>query len=377
LEPTPFGKYLLQEQIAEGGMAVVWRAKLLGPDGFEKILCLKQIREELVERREFVDLFVAEAKTTVALSHANIVPVYELGRVEGTYYLALELVDGPPLSKLLGRPFMPALAAYIIEQILRGLAYAHGRGVVHRDMSPANVLCSRDGEVKIADFGIAAPIDARGVHGGSRGYVAPEQESGGRADARSDLYCVGVLLWELLSGRRFNATEQLEGPAALVEVARRATAREPAERYPDAPSMLAALNQYLRGLTNAPGQGELSEYVRKEFPDVPHARASDAPETPISNRTGPSTKAIPRSKQVTFATGSHFAFPEEKVEKKAGRGWPVIIGAALLVGGGVAVFVRIDRTTPLPVLKRRGEVQISVEPAVAKLLFDGRPVSAG
>src|SRR2546423_11195790 len=127
-------------------MAVVWRAKLHGPGGFEKSLVVKQIRAELAARREFVDLFVAEAKLTVSLTHANIVPVYELGMVDGTYFLALELVDGPPLQELLEHgPLPPPVAAYVAEQVLRGLDYAHRRGVVHRDLTPANVLVSRDG----------------------------------------------------------------------------------------------------------------------------------------------------------------------------------------------------------------------------------------
>ena len=101
MQPVAFGKYQLQERLGEGGMAVVWRAKLFGPSGFEKTLVVKQIRDELAQRHEFIDLFVAEAKLTVSLSHANIVPVFELGMVDGTYFLALELVDGPPLSEII------------------------------------------------------------------------------------------------------------------------------------------------------------------------------------------------------------------------------------------------------------------------------------
>src|SRR5262245_52532879 len=176
-------------------MAVVWRAKLYGPGGFEKTLVVKQIRDELAKRREFVDLFVAEAKLTVSLSHANIVPVFELGMVDGTYFLALELVDGPPLSEIIAEgPIPPPLAAYVVEQVLRGLDYAHRRGVVHRDLSSANVLVSRHGEVQTAAFGTAGPVDARGVVGGPRAYVAPEQEAGGSSAARSDLYAAAVLL---------------------------------------------------------------------------------------------------------------------------------------------------------------------------------------
>src|SRR5262245_13283195 len=265
-------------------MAVVWRAKLYGPGGFEKTLVVKQIRDELAERREFIDLFVAEAKLTVALTHANIVPVYELGMVDGTYFLALELVDGPPLSTIIDEgPMPPPLAAYVAEQVLRGLDYAHRRGVVHRDLSSANVLLSRDGEVKIVDFGIAAPVDARGIAGGSRGYVAPEQEAGGASDARSDLYAAGVLLWELVSGRRFHGATLSIAP--LQEIVAKATARDPEARYADAAAMLAAVSRFLRSATGATTQAELGALVRRRAPDLPRATAAadddDAPRTDL------------------------------------------------------------------------------------------------
>jgi eukaryotic-like serine/threonine-protein kinase len=302
-----FGKYQLQERLGEGGMAVVWRAKLLGPGGFEKTLVVKQIRDELAQRREFVDLFVAEAKLTVALTHANIVPVYELGMVDGTYFLALELVDGPPLSTIIADgPMPPPLAAYVVEQVLRGLDYAHRRGVVHRDLSSANVLVSRDGEVKIVDFGIAAPIDARGVAGGSRGYMAPEQEAGGAADARSDLYAAGVLLWELVSGRRFDGAA-LSIPA-LQDIVGKATARVPDARFAEAAAMLAAVSRFLRSATGATTQAELGALVRRRAPDIPlHARDDDADADDDAGAprsvAGPRTAAIPRAgRAVTFAT---------------------------------------------------------------------------
>ena len=321
IEATTFGKYQLCERLAEGGMAVVWRAKIVGPGGFEKEFCLKQIREELAKKPQFIDLFVAEAKLTVSLTHANIVPVYELGMFEGTYFLALELIDGPPISKLvkLG-PLPPQLAAYIAEQVLRGLDYAHRRGVVHRDLSAANVLVSRDGEVKIVDFGIAGQEHAQAVQGGSRGYMAPEQEKGGRSDARSDLYAVGVLLWELLSGRRYDGGALPDGTdEQLCAVVLRATAPDPAERHPDAAAMLAHISRFLRDLSVGPTQAELSQFVRKRFPDLPRrvlgapdpTRATGPRTVPVAGRagvdlsraTGPRTVPVERPvKQVTFAT---------------------------------------------------------------------------
>jgi serine/threonine-protein kinase len=321
VEAVSFGKYLLCERLAEGGMAIVWRAKIVGPSGFEKEFCVKQIRHELAEKREFIDLFVAEAKLTVSLTHANIVPVYELGMVEDTYFLALELIDGPSLARLLKRGPMPApLAAYVTEQILRGLDYAHRRGVVHRDLTPANVLVSRDGEVKIVDFGIAAHVDGRGVRGGSAGYMAPEQERGGRIDARSDLFAAGVVLAEMLAGRRLAAAElEPEVPEQLRAIAERATAADPEARFPDAAAMLAQVSRYLRDLSMGPTQSELSTFVRQRAPDVPRAssdgprtsRAANGtgPQTALASRTGPQTALANRTgpqtaltRQVSFAT---------------------------------------------------------------------------
>jgi serine/threonine-protein kinase len=345
--PLAFGKYQLLEPLAEGGMALVWRAKIVGPSGFEKEFCLKQIRHELAERREFVELFVAEAKVTVSLTHSNIVPVYELGMLEGTYFLVLELIDGPSLAELVKKgPLPPQLIAYVIEQILRGLDYAHRRGVVHRDLTPANVLVSRDGEVKIVDFGIAASVDGRAVQGGSRGYMAPEQESGGRADARSDLYALGVVMAELMTGRRGDLN--VEGTdEQLRAVVLRATAPKPEDRFPDAAAMLAQVSRYLRDLSMGPTQSELSEYVRKRCPAVPRAGAPDetkrtGPRTvPVEGRaangTGPRTVPVEKpgsktGKQVTFATRIQLDEP-----KRSRRGLVAAL-VVLAAGGGVAFW---------------------------------------
>src|SRR4026207_2438207 len=169
--PTTFGKYYLTEKLATGGMAEIYLAKIMGPGGFEKQLVIKQIHPRLSGQRPFVHLFVAEAKILVTLAHGNIVPVYELGVVEDTYFIAMEYIDGPTLYRLtesLARreaPMDPALAAWVAARILDGLDYAHrkGEGVIHRDLSPRNVMLSRDGEVKLVDFGIAVTLADAGA----------------------------------------------------------------------------------------------------------------------------------------------------------------------------------------------------------------------
>ncbi len=375
-----FGKYSLQERLGEGGMAVVWRAKLFGPGGFEKTLVVKQIRDELAQRREFIDLFVAEAKLTVSLTHANIVPVFELGMVEGTYFLALELVDGPPLSEVIDQgPMPPPLSAYVVEQVLRGLDYAHRRGVVHRDLSSANVLLSREGEVKIVDFGIAAPVDARGPAGGSRGYMAPEQEAGGAADARSDLYAVGVLLWELTSGRRFDGTSLFV--PALQTIVDKATAADPAERYADAAAMLAAVSRFLRSATGATTQAELGTLVRRRAPDRPLPRDGDEradDRAPVVD--GPRTRPIARAgnaKAVTFATriGAATAdVPRSRWRARLALG----LGAALALAAVAFAVLRVRSGEPaLPRLTRSAHLTLSADPADATFTVDGKAAAAG
>src|SRR5882672_8936416 len=157
--PQVFGKYVLERPIALGGMASVYLATLRGAGGFEKKLVVKQIRTELASDEAFIRRFVEEAKTTVELSHPNIVPVYELGVEQGVYYLAMELCDGVTLGDLLRaeKRLSPDEGAYVGIEICRALDYAHRKaGIVHRDVTPRNVLIDEEGGVRLIDFGIAA-----------------------------------------------------------------------------------------------------------------------------------------------------------------------------------------------------------------------------
>lgn len=221
-QPTTFGKYFLTRRLAVGGMAEVFLAKLYGAEGFEKDLVIKQILPQHARDPEFVQSFVAEAKIAVSLNHANIVGIYELGRVDGTYFIAMEYVDGLDVFQLVeaarkyGETVSPGLALLTCEEVAKGLDYAHRKrgidgqhlGLVHRDLNPRNVLVSREGEVKILDFGIAKtaskaaemPKTRAGVVKGTTGYMSPEQATGRDVDARTDIYQTGLLLHELLTG---------------------------------------------------------------------------------------------------------------------------------------------------------------------------------
>ena len=340
--PTTFGKYYLTEKLATGGMAEIYLGKLIGPGGFEKSLVIKQIHPRLSGQRRFVDLFVAEAKTLVSLTHGNIVPVYELGVIDDTYFIAMDYIDGPTLYRLTermaakGEHMEPAVAAWVAARILEGLDYAHrkGEGVIHRDLSPRNVMLSRDGEVKLVDFGIAVTLNEPGegdasqsAPTGSFPYMSPQQVRREQLTPQSDLFTVGVLLWEMLAGERLfarpdpdatlgavlGAAIQLpsevrrEVPAKLDDLVMRALERDQATRWPDAAEFLAALHKYLYALEATPGPRELAALVAQFCPpetrrQPTHMPADEAPDAP----KGPSTKIVPRGKppkrHQTFAT---------------------------------------------------------------------------
>ncbi|MFL5346739.1 MAG: protein kinase domain-containing protein [Hyalangium sp.] len=220
---TPFGKYELLERLGAGGMAIVYRARYTAAPGIIKPVVIKRVLGHYAEDSAFVEMFVQEARISVGLNHGNIVQVFDFGQVEGEYFLAMELVDGQPLSRVLKRAqniglaqLPPPLAVSIAIEMCKGLHHAHTRtdekgrplGLVHRDISPDNVLVSYEGEVKIADFGIAKaqlvgrPVTEAGMVKGKYPYLSPEQARGqDDLDARSDVYAVGVVLYLMLCGR--------------------------------------------------------------------------------------------------------------------------------------------------------------------------------
>ncbi|MFW5739084.1 MAG: protein kinase domain-containing protein [Myxococcota bacterium] len=224
-----FGRYRLLERLGKGGMAEVFKAKSFGVEGFEKVLVVKRILPELARNARFVDMFVHEAKLAVRLSHTNIVQAFDLGKVTAagadapSYFIAMEYVAGMDLAGLLARlqnssqPLPVGLCLFVASEVAKGLDHAHRRcddqreplGIVHRDVSPQNVLLSWEGEVKITDFGIAKarelyrdrPSAVRdGRVAGKAGYMSPEQARGEEVDARSDIYSMGTLLYEMLAG---------------------------------------------------------------------------------------------------------------------------------------------------------------------------------
>jgi len=274
--PQVFGKYVLERELARGGMARVVLATLRGAGGFEKKLVVKQIRDELACDDEFVKRFVEEAKTTVALAHPNIVPVYELGVELGTYFLAMEFVEGASLAELLRagvdgkRGLSPEEGAYVGIEVCRALDYAHRRmNVVHRDVTPRNVMVDYEGQVKVIDFGISSPVatapTGEGVFG-SPGHMPPEQMEGKELTPAADVFAVAVLLMELWSGKapfRKKNREEIEAAMRgvhprpsdadirllpLDDVMKAAMALDPKDRPQQADDLSRALRKFLTGV---------------------------------------------------------------------------------------------------------------------------------
>ncbi len=388
--PTTFGKYYLTEKLATGGMAEIYLAKLIGPGGFEKQLVIKQILPKLSGQRQFVDMFVAEAKTLVALTHGNIVPVYELGVVDDTYYIAMDYIDGPTLYRLTETMSRrearmdPALAAWIGSRILDGLDYAHrkGEGVIHRDLSPRNVMLSRDGDVKLVDFGIAVTLGGSGdVVGrdeaptGSFPYMSPEQVRREALTPQTDLFSAGVLLWEMLTGERLfqrpDADATLQSvlreaiprpskvraavPARLDEVVMRALERDRDARWENSADMLAALNKYLYSLDTTPGARDVAALIARycppetrRLPTHLEALATEPKEpdaTPADDApaaSGPSTAVIPRAPVLETP-------PKAKGRPQRHKSFATNVDIApLFEGTGQAAAIRDEATPSTP-----------------------------
>jgi len=215
------GTFKLVNKVAEGGMATVYEAQQLGPSGFSKRIALKVIHPHFAQRPEFLQLFIDEAKLSANLLHGNIVQIYQLGEVGGDYFIAMEFIPGPTLRNIIdrhrevGKAMPQTLAAYIASRVCRALDFAHNfvgpdgnrLDIVHRDVSPGNIMATWDGHIKLADFGIAkarTSIDpaSDGIRIGKKHYMSPEQLTGLAVDGRSDVFSLGLVLYELLALER-------------------------------------------------------------------------------------------------------------------------------------------------------------------------------
>ncbi|MBI3180319.1 MAG: serine/threonine protein kinase [Deltaproteobacteria bacterium] len=292
-----FGRYVLLRRLAFGGMAEIFLAALRGDEGFEKKVVVKRILPQFSSDPSFVQMFIDEARLSARITHPNVTQVHDFGSVEGLYFIAMEYVDGVDLRRLLkdrgGVPLSPAHTAAIGEHVARGLAHAHGLTddngtplhIVHRDVSPHNIMISRSGEAKLMDFGIAraearASRTATGTIKGKVAYMAPEQAADRAVDKRCDQFALGLVLWECLTGRRmFQGDSDLEVlrrvmacevqpvrawqpsvPAELDGIVLRLLAEDPDDRYADMADVADALGAFRYGLGSA-GAVRLSDLI--------------------------------------------------------------------------------------------------------------------
>ncbi|MCP3103269.1 protein kinase [Myxococcus sp. K15C18031901] len=303
-QPIPFGKYLLLDRINIGGMAEVWRGKQFGASGFERLVAIKRILPNIAEDEEFISMFIDEAKISVQLSHANIAQIYELGQIASSYFISMEYIPGKDMRAIFdrcrkkGEPAPVPLVAFCISKMCEGLDYAHrkkdGMGrdmnIVHRDISPQNVLLSFEGEVKVIDFGIAkaagkATKTQAGILKGKFGYMSPEQIRGLPLDRRSDVFAIGVCLYEMLTGERlfvgdsdFSVLEKVRKaevpapstynrriPETLEKIVMRALAKDVDERYQYASELGDDLQRFLITSETIFGRKDLMQYMKSTF----------------------------------------------------------------------------------------------------------------
>lgn len=303
-KPIRFGKYYLLERINVGGMAEVFKAKAVGVEGFERLVAVKRILPNIAEDEEFITMFVDEAKIAVQLTHANVAQIFDLGKVNDAYFIALEYVHGKDARALFNRARnrgeripMP-LACYVIMRVCEALDYAHNKKdangnplkFVHRDVSPQNILVSYEGEVKVIDFGIAkaagkASKTRAGILKGKFGYMSPEQVKGMDIDRRSDIFGVGICLYEMLTGERlfagesdFSTVEKVRKvdimppstynrriPEDLERIVLKALAGNLTERYQTATELHDDLQSFAQTSGNDFSRKELASFMKSYF----------------------------------------------------------------------------------------------------------------
>jgi serine/threonine protein kinase len=387
-EPIQFGKYTLFERIGHGGMAEVFKGRIQGPAGFERTFVVKRILPHLSDDQAFIKMFVEEAKLSARLNHPNIVHIFELGAVEGEYFISMEYIRGHDLSetmraiwKTMGPP-RPELVAFIGREVCRGLAYAHGLtddagrplGMIHRDISPSNVMLSYEGAVKLLDFGIAkamgdtAEATKGGTMKGKYAYMAPEQTDARNVDHRVDIFACGIVLHEVLTGRRLfkgqNDVQTIERvrrcevpppsmqnpavPPELDAVVLKALARRPDDRWQSAGEMADALDDVVHAARFQPTH--LAQLIYDLFPvegggTRPTAHSTHAHGITVTQGTGSgnsmrSFTVPPVSRTASGAAPGPIGFGNDaEPSLKPKSRFPATLAVlALLAGGGGAAW---------------------------------------
>ncbi|HYK02786.1 MAG TPA: TonB family protein [Thermoanaerobaculia bacterium] len=406
---TKFGQYVLVEKIATGGMAEVWKARMRGVEGFQKIVAIKKILPHLSDNQDFIEMFVDEAKLAAQLNHNNIIHIYDLGKIQNSYYIAMEYIDGFDLKTILRQgqerdnPLNVELALFIASKIASALDYAHRKkdyeekemGLVHRDVSPQNVLISQEGDIKLCDFGIAkaaskASHTQAGALKGKLQYMAPEQAWGRNIDRRSDVFALATVLFEMLTNRKLFSGDnelsileqvreaQVQPPSLyndevtpeIDKIVLKALQKDPANRYQTAGEMARDLDAILYSFRPTPTSADLAIYMhRLSSPDAvmpePEPFAEEetitpapspgfaapviAPAAAIAAAASPAFTPVPvPAPMLASAPAPAVAVPPvdvsygdipERVERKSKAGLIAAVLALIAVGGGAAYFM--------------------------------------
>jgi TonB family protein len=407
-EPTDgikFGQYVLLEKIATGGMAEVWKARMRGVEGFQKIVAIKKILPHLSDNQDFVEMFVDEAKLAAQLNHNNIIHIYDLGKIQSSYYIAMEYVDGFDLKTILkraeerGTPMQVELALFVASKIAAALDYAgrkhdfEGRelSLVHRDVSPQNVLISEEGDIKLCDFGIAkaaskASHTQAGALKGKLQYMSPEQAWGRSIDKRSDIFALATVLFEMLTGRKlFGGDNELsileqvrearvtppsqlndEVTPEIDKIVLKALQKDPANRYQTAGEMERDINAVLYSFRPTPTAADLAIFMHRLSGPEPVHTHSPFEEThhdePAANELRPVTPVVPIAAAAAAAGAATVpAMPawqapaaaatpaaQPPPPRAAKKGLPIVPIAivALLLLGAVAYFAMRSGSKP-------------------------------
>jgi TonB family protein len=373
-----FGQYTLLERIAVGGMAEVWKARMRGVEGFQKTVAIKRILSHMTDNSEFVGMFIDEAKLAAQLSHPNIVHIYDLGKIGRDYYIAMEYVEGRDLRSLLntarkkGMRLPLGLALLIAARVASALDYAHRKrdfedremGLVHRDVSPQNVLLTSDGDVKLCDFGIAKAVSKAshtqvGALKGKLQYMSPEQAWGRPLDGRSDIFSLGAVLFEMVTGERLfpgdselsvleavrqgriRSPRQVDPsiPREVDEIVTRALAIEPQDRFASAGEMKQRIEAALAALSPSPGPTDLAAFIHRALSAEPveesEPAVSFAPPPPQPAAVIPEPPAPPAEAAFVEAVAP---MGEVLVEEEGGRKSRSLLYAAIAALIVVAVL---------------------------------------
>jgi serine/threonine-protein kinase len=360
------GQYVLQRQLAVGGMAEIWLATTQGPAGFQKDVVIKRILPQFANDATFVEMFLDEARLAASLSHPHIVSIFNLGKDGDSYFIAMEFIEGYDLSRLIVRAktrglSIPAhIAVRIVADACAGLDYAHNFvdregnrvGLVHRDISPHNLLISRNGVVKLVDFGVAKAASSvhktqTGMVKGKLAYLSPEQIHAKVLDGRSDIFAMGIVLYELLTGERpFGGESELlaisailnephqpmsnfraDLPAGLDEIIARALAKKAQDRFQSAAELERALELWLKEQQQLVTQRDLADFLTGLFSERPAAPTGGGP-TLLGDVDAVSSTRLETATEGAWAGAAQAAAPPQSFAKTAVALGPALGGAS-------------------------------------------------